>query len=282
VPRLEAEGFQTEASDRELDVTDQAALEARFSAFEPDAIVHLAAQSSVATSWRDPDLTYHVNYVGTRAVLEAARKRAPGARVLLVSTSDLYGSAEPGDEPFDEASPLRPRSPYARCKAAADLLGGVFATRGLDVVRVRPFNHTGPGQTDAFVLASFARQVAAIEAGLKEPILRVGNLDSIRDFLAIDDVIEAYVRLLDPAHAAGVYNVASGSGVRIGDALRQLCELAGITPRIEVDPDFFRPTDVAVGRADRLREATGWSPRVPFGEILERLVRDWRARITEA
>jgi nucleoside-diphosphate-sugar epimerase len=223
-----------------------------------------------------------VNYVGTRTLLEAARRHAPKARLLLVSTADLYGSSEPGGEPFDENSPLRPRSPYSRSKAAADLLGEAFAARELDVIRVRPFNHTGPGQTDIFVLANFARQVAAIEAGVSEPVLRVGNLDSVRDFLAIDDVIEAYMRLIDPATAPGVYNVASGSGVRIGDALTGLCELAGIEPNIEVDPAFFRPTDIAVGRADRLREATGWMPQVSFRELLEGILDDWRTRITAA
>jgi GDP-4-dehydro-6-deoxy-D-mannose reductase len=282
VPRLEAEGFRVDASDRELDVTDLGALEERFAASRPEAIIHLAAQSSVAVSWREPLLTYRVNYVGTRTLLEAARRVVPKVRLLLVSTADLYGSSEPGGAPFEESSALRPRSPYARSKAAADLLGGAFADRGLHVIRVRPFNHTGPGQTDAFVLASFARQVAAIEAGASRAVMRVGNLDSVRDFLAIDDVVEAYVRLLDPAIAPGVYNVASGAGIRIGDALAGLCELAGVEPRVVVDPGFFRPTDVAIGRADRLRAATGWVPGVAFRELLRRLLDDWRARISAA
>jgi nucleoside-diphosphate-sugar epimerase len=221
-----------------------------------------------------------VNYLGTRTVLETTSRAAPEARVILVSSAEMYGSASPGAEPFSEDSPLRPSSPYARCKAAADLLGGAFAARGLDVLRIRPFNHTGPGQTDAFVLPSFARQVAAIEAGESEPLLRVGNLASVRDFLDIDDVIDAYVRLLDRSVPAGVYNVASGVGVLIGDALRHLFELTGIEPRVEVNSDFFRPTDVSVGRAERLRSAAGWEPRIPFSQTLERLLDDWRKRIS--
>jgi GDP-4-dehydro-6-deoxy-D-mannose reductase len=282
VPRLEAEGCRVAASDREMDVADPAAVAARIAEVRPEAIVHLAAQSSVAVSWKQPELTYRVNYLGTRAVLKVAERVAPQARMLMVSTADLYGSAAPGAEPFGEEAALRPRSPYARSKAAADLLGGAFAARGLDVVRVRPFNHTGPGQTDVFVLSSFARQVAAIEAGASEPVLRVGNLDSVRDFLDIEDVIDAYVALLDRAVPAGVYNVASGTGVRVGDAPRGLCELAGVEPRVEVNPDFFRPTDIAVGCAGRLRETTGWEPRVPFRRSLERLLDDWRARISAA
>lgn len=282
VPRLEEVGCRVTPTDRDLDVTDLAAVETRVAELSPDVVFHLAAQSSVALSFREPELTYRVNYVGTRSVLEAVRRSAPSARVILVSTADVYGSAAPGAEPFDESSPLRPRSPYSRSKAAADLLGGTFAERGLDVVRVRPFNHTGPGQLDVFVLSSFARQVASIAAGVSEPVLRVGNLDSVRDFLDIDDVMNAYLELLAPTVTPGVYNVARGVGVRIGDALDQLCSLAGISPRIEVEPDFFRPTDIAVGRADRLERVCGWNARVPFHETLQRLLADWRTRISAA
>jgi len=282
LPRLEADGWSVAASDREMDVSDPKAVEARVRDIEPDAIIHLAAVSSVATSWQQPELTYRVNYLGTRTVLEVARRAVPTARVILVSTADLYGSTEPGAAPFDESSELRPHSPYARCKAAADLLGGIYAERGLDVIRVRPFNHTGPGQTDAFVLPSFARQIASIEAGRSEASMRVGNLDSVRDFLDIDDVVDAYIRLLDPQVESGIYNVASGSGVRIGDALQTLCSLAGIEPRIEAASEFFRPTDFAVGDSSRLRDATGWQPRVSFDRTLEGLLDHWRARVNAA
>ena len=282
VPRLMAEGWSVTATDCEMDVTDPAAVEARVEEVQPEAIIHLAAQSSVAVSWQEPELTYRVNYVGTRVVLEAARRAAPEARVLLVSSADVYSSAAPGAEPFTEESPLRPSSPYARSKAAADLLGGVFAARGLDVVRVRPFNHTGRGQTDVFVLASFARQVATIEAGKREPVLRVGNLDSVRDFLDIEDVVDAYAQLLGRDVPAGVYNLASGVGVRIGDALKILCELAGIEPRVEVNPDYFRPTDIAVGAARRLHAETNWEPRIPFRQTLEQLLGGWREQISVA
>jgi nucleoside-diphosphate-sugar epimerase len=149
-------------------------------------------------------------------------------------------------------------------------------------VRVRPFNHTGPGQTDVFVLSSFARQVASIEAGRVEPLLQVGNLASVRDFLDIQDVVDAYIRLLDARVPPSVYNVASGIGVRVEDALRSLCELAGIDPRIEVNRAFFRPTDFAVGDSERLRRTAGWTPRVPFRDTLARLLDEWRRRIRAA
>jgi nucleoside-diphosphate-sugar epimerase len=212
-------------------------------------------------------------------VLEAAASAAPRARVLLACSGDEYGPAAPGAAPFTEASPLRPRSPYAHTKAAADLLGGCYAARGLDVVRSRAFNHTGPGQTEGFVLPSFARQAVEIALGRREPVMRVGNLDSVRDFLDVEDVIEAYLALANPAVPAGVYNVASGRAVRIGDALDAILEHAGVAPRIEVVPERLRPTDQVVGDASRLREATGWQPRVPFDTTLERLVTHWRKRL---
>ena len=145
------------------------------------------------------------------------------------------------------------------------------------MVRVRPFNHTGPGQAPDFVAPAFARQVAAIAAGRSEPRLAVGNLASVRDFLDVDDVVDAYQRLLDRGVPAGVYNVASGVGRRIGELLDALIELSGARCAIEVDPERVRPTDVSVGDASRLRAATGWEPRTPWRETLSRLLAAARA-----
>ena len=279
VPRLEVEGWEVTAHDLELDVADEAEVEQAVDHVKPGLIVHLAAITSVPESHRAPTLTFEVNYLGTRSVLEAARRAAPGARVLLVGSGDTYGSAPPGSAPFSEASPLRPRSPYACTKAAADLLGAAYQARGVDVVRTRSFNHAGPGQTDAFVLPDFARQAVEIAAGRREAVMRVGNLDSERDFLDVEDVIEAYVALTRPEVPAGVYNVASGVGRRVGDALAQILALAGADPRVETDPERMRPTDLATGDATRLREATGWQPKLRFEKTLERVVEDWRERI---
>ena len=152
----------------------------------------------------------------------------------------------------------------------------------LDVVRVRAFNHTGPGQGDAFVCASFARQAAEIAAGRREPILKVGTLESLRDFLDVDDVLAAYLALLDRRVPAAAYNVASGVGRRVGDLLQTLLSLAGIAPRVEIDPARVRPADASVGDASRLRAATGWQPRVPFELTLRRLLDHWKARLAAA
>ncbi len=279
VPRLRDEGYDVEATDRDLDVTDLSALGARMAALRPDVIVHLAAQSSVSSSWKSPEVTYRINYLGSRSILEATATAAPEARLLVIGSADAYGSAEPGSSPFTEASPLRPRSPYARTKAAADLLAARYAERGLDVVRVRPFNHAGPGQAPDFVLASFAKQVAEIEGQLREPVLRVGNLNSIRDFLDIGDVIDAYVSLLHRRVPADVYNVASGVGTPVGEYLHTLLALAGLHPSIEIDPERLRPADVSVGDATRLRRATGWRPRAAIARTLERTLDYWREQV---
>ena len=279
VPRLEQRGFEVVATDRELDVADAVRLESALRRATPELVVHLAALSSVAASWRDPEQTYRVNFLGTRAVLEGVARAAPRARLLLIGSADQYGALDGEATPVNEAAPLQPRSPYARSKTAADLLGAAWAQRGLDVVRVRAFNHTGPGQSDDFVLASFARQAVEIAQGRREPRLRVGNLDSVRDFLDVEDVLTAYERLAEPSLPSGVYNVASGVGVRIGDALDEILKLAGARPSIEIDPERMRPRDQLVGDATRLRSAAGWMPRVSFTDTLARLVEDWKGRV---
>jgi GDP-4-dehydro-6-deoxy-D-mannose reductase len=279
VPHLEAAGHAVVAVDHEVDVCDAAAVEASIGAARPDAIVHLAAVASVAASLGDPARTARVNALGALHVLRAAQRRAPGARVLLVSSGEIYGAAA-GGERFDESSPLVPGTPYARAKAVADRLGAAFAARGLDVVRARPFNHTGPGQSDVFVASSFARQLAEIEAGRRAPRLAVGNLAAVRDFLDVADVVEAYRRLLDRAVPAGAYNVASGSGIAIGELLARLLAVSHAKPEVREDPARWRPANAAVGDAGRLRRATGWAPAIPLDDTLARLLADWRARLS--
>lgn len=280
VPHLEAAGHAVSAVDRDVDVRDPAAVDASIGAARPDAIVHLAAVASVAASLADPAAAARVNALGTLHVLRAAERRAAAARVLLISSGEIYGGS--GGAPFDETSSLLPATPYARAKAVADRLGAVFAARGLDVVRARPFNHTGPGQTDVFVASSFARQLAEIEAGRRAPLLAVGNLASLRDFLDVADVVEAYRLLLDRAVPAGAYNVASGVGVTIGTLLGRLLAACRAEPEVREDPARWRPTNASVGDAGRLRRATGWAPRVPLDDTLGRLLGDWRARISRS
>lgn len=282
LPQLRAAGHEAVGIDREVDVADAPALEEAVASARPDALVHLAALSFVPESFRNPEAAFRVNFLGVRNLLEAVRARAPRARVLVVSTGNVYGTADAGSPPYAEDAPLRPESPYARAKAAADLLARGYAERGLEVVRVRPFNHTGRGRPESYVESSLARQLVEIASGRRAPRLAVGNLDAVRDYLDVDDVVAAYVRLLDPEVPPGLYNVASGRGRSIREVLALLLELAELGERrhgleVEVDPARWRPADRAVGDAARLRRATGWEPRIPIEVTLRGVLDGWRS-----
>lgn len=279
--QLRGAGHDALGTDREVDVTDSAMIRHALDQYVPNAIVHLAALSSVAFSWREPQLCYRLNFIGTRTLLAAAKSSCPKARVLLIGSADEYAATAPSTKALDESTPLRPRSPYARTKAAAELLGVAAAARGQDIVCVRAFNHTGAGQPDDFVVSNFARQVARIRLGQQPAVLRVGNLESVRDFLHVDDVIEAYLALLDPNVPAGVYNVASGRATKIQEVLDRLIAIAGIKARIEPDSERWRETDWLVGDASRLGLATGWQPKISLDAILHELYEDWLAKHRE-
>ena len=277
--RLAASGAEVFGSDRELDVTDAARVRAAVAAARPNAIVHLAAISLVPEAEADPARAFRVNLAGARNVLAAAAREAADARVLLVTTAALYGSAALGSAGFDESAPLRPATAYARRKASADLLGGVFAARGLDVVRARPFNHTGAGRPAAFVESRIARDLVEIAAGRRAPRLELANPDSQRDFLHVDDVIEAYLALLAPGVPAGAYNVASGSPITIAELAQRLCRLAGVAPEIVHSRDPARLPDATLGVATKLLAATPWRPRRSLDDTLAELLADWRERL---
>jgi GDP-4-dehydro-6-deoxy-D-mannose reductase len=279
VPRLVEAGMSVISRGMELDICDESAVRGDLENERPDAVIHLAAQSSVAASWQDPASCFRVNYLGTRNLIRSIETLGLGCRLLLIGSADEYETTRPKIAPYRETAPLRPGSPYARTKAAGELLGGLAASRGLDVVRVRAFNHTGAGQTDRFVASSFAKQIAEIASGVREPRMQVGNLESVRDFLDVDDVVEAYLALLDPSVPASVYNIASGVPVKIATLLELMMEVSGVTPEVETNPDFFRPTDQLIGDATRLREATGWKPRIPLRETVASMLEGWRIQI---
>jgi GDP-4-dehydro-6-deoxy-D-mannose reductase len=240
-------------------------------------VVHLAAQSSVALSWQDPAGCFRVNYLGTLHLLRAMQEHCPAARLLFVSSGDTYGSRSPGALPCREIEPLSPRSPYAQSKAAAERLACSAAEGGLDVVCTRSFNHTGAGQADTFVASSFARRLAEIEKGKAEEVLLVGNLDSTRDFLDVDDVIDAYLQLVRRETPAGIYNVASGRPIRIREILDLLLEQSSAQPKVELDPTRVRPSDYLVGDPSLLTRTTGWNPDTPLAQTLGKLLDAWRA-----
>jgi len=269
----------TAPSREELDLFDGDSVRAAVRESAPDTVWHLAALASVGRSWEVPVETIADNVAMTVNLLEAVRTEAPEATVVLISSGEIYGP--PDRLPVDEEAPLRPQNPYAVSKAACDLLGGQYADAiGLHVVRVRPFNHTGPGQTDDYVVGTLTRQVAEAEAaGHEEALVRTGNPDSARDFSDVRDVVRAYVAAatLD----SGVYNVASGKAVSVHDLIELVRAAAHIPVRHEVDPARVRAHDVPEvrGSAERLRDATGWRQEIPLDQTIADALEAWRRKL---
>jgi GDP-4-dehydro-6-deoxy-D-mannose reductase len=253
----------------EGDVLDGGRFAATVREVRPDAVVHLAALSSVADSWEDVTAVWRVNVLGTVTVAEALRAEAPGARLLFVSSGEVYG--RPPQVPTPEDAPVAPISPYGASKAAAELAAQQVSSE-LDVVIARSFPHIGPGQDERFAVASWAGQLARLGAEGGE--LRVGDLDVDRDFTDVRDVCRAYRLLLDPVVEAGTYNVASGTPVSIRRVLDALVDEVGVQVSVVRDEARLRPADVptVAGNPERLRAATGWSPEIPLGQTLRDVV----------
>lgn len=263
------------------DLCDAGAVAALIERTKPERIVHLAGQSNVPLSLTDPETTLANNILGTLHLLDACRMHAANARLLIVSSSEVYGPTPPVAQPLDEERPLRPINPYAVSKAAQEMLALQYAhSYGLDVVVARPFNHIGPGQTDRFVVSAFARQVVEVERGARQAIA-VGNLDAARDFTDVRDVVRAYGLLLAHGERGGIYNIGQGTAVVVGDLLAMVCRRAHVAITIERDPARMRPSEAPVMIADtaRLRQATGWQPEIPLEQSLDEIVAWWRGNL---
>lgn len=264
------------------DVTDAAGMTQLLATIAAEGVIHLAAMSEPARAEAHPEAAYRVNLGGTLAVLGAVRTSAPAARVVVVTSSEVYGAVRRAELPVGEDTPLRPLTVYGASKAAADIAAGQWARAyGLHVVRARPFNHTGPGQRPAFVCASIARQVAAVEAGRQPPELRVGNVDPVRDFGDVRDVAAAYLALLERGHSGEAYNVCTGEGVSIAEVIALLRTHARVPMFARPDPTRRRALDVErmVGSRERITADTGWAPRIPLSETLRAVLDDWRSRL---
>jgi GDP-4-dehydro-6-deoxy-D-mannose reductase len=266
----------------QADLEDADSVRQALDRVRPDRIVHLAAQSSPQRSWEDPAGTLKTNLFGLLHLLEAARALSIAPRLLVVGSAEEYGLVKPEDNPLREDHPLRPASPYAVSKVAQGFLALQYATSlHLPIVRTRTFHHTGPRRGEGFAESSFARQLAEIEAGRRAPRIEVGNLDAVRDFTDVRDVVRAYWALLDKGAPGEVYNVCSGRGVRMAELLDELVALSGLRVEIEVDPARLRPLDVPVlvGDPARLRAATGWQASTPLRQTLRDLLDHWRERV---
>ena len=279
---LVAMGDEVHTTDRRdggPDLGDTDAVTALFADVDPDVVYHLAGQSDVGASWHDPMASVEANTVGTAVVLLAARRTGVG-RVLAVTSADVYGQVAEDDLPLDEHAPLLPVSPYAASKAAADMLClQAHLGFGQDVVRIRAFNHLGPGQNPNFVAPALASRIVDNERTGGE-IVPVGNLSPRRDFTDVRDVARAYRLLADRATPGEVYNVCSGRSVAVSDIAERLVALAVRPMRLDVDPALVRPVDLPVLRGDnqRLTAATGWSPEYDLDRTLADLLDDYRDR----
>ena len=284
LPALEAAFPEAETVLFRADITDHVAVDAEVASCRPDACVHLAGVAAIGDARADPARAWAVNLHGTLALAGSILRHAPSCRMVFASSSDLYGASFRNGLALNEAAILAPLNTYGATKAAADLALGAMASDGLRVVRMRPFNHTGPGQSAAFALPAFARQVVRIEMGLQPPVLKVGDLSPLRDFLDVRDVCAAYAMSLRPANAAvGIYNIASGTARRIGDVLQDLLDAAGVSASVETQGALLRPSDIplATGDAGAIARDLGWEPRIAWTTTIADVIADWRLRLSK-
>jgi GDP-4-dehydro-6-deoxy-D-mannose reductase len=267
-----------------LDVTDEKAVLEAVASIRPTHLVHLSAISAPAQAGSDPRLAWEVNTLGTRAVADAIVRHAPDCRLVFASTGLVYGAAATIEQPFTEDSPLAPESEYAVTKAAADLLVGAMARGGLKSVRLRLFNHTGPGQSELFAVPSFAAQIARIEAGIQAPTVRAGRLDALRDFLDVRDVTAAYVAVIEQSgHLPPnqILNVASGKGHDMGFVLTELISLSSakidVVTTSPAAPEGSAP-DNLIGDPTAAARLLSWRPRYVLRDTLESVLNYWRGR----
>lgn len=269
----------------DLDLRDQEAVEQALEHTRPDAIFHLAAQSSAGLSFEQPWETLQVNLQTTVMLLEGMRRmKKPQPKLVAVGSSEEYGPVKPQEPPVKEEHLLRPASPYAVSKAAQTLLCQQYhKAYGLPIVCTRSFMHTGPGQSERFVFSSFARQIAELETLADGGVLRVGNLAAVRDVSDVRDVVRAYADLSEKGDPSEIYNVCSGQGLSIEEGLDILRSFSTAEIVVEVDPARLRPLDVPVliGDASKLRNRLGWSPSTPLEETLYHLLEYWREAIRD-
>jgi len=270
-------GDDVVAIDHEVEITDGEAVRAAVNDAAPEVVYHLAALTNVGRSWNDPSEVLRVNSIGTLLVLEAARSCSHPPRVLVTSSAEVYGAVPEELLPVTEDVPLAPVTPYAASKVAAEYLGvQANLAYGLPVLRTRPFNHVGPGQSAAFVVSALAQRIVEARRSGADSIL-VGNLTARRDLTDVRDVVRAYRLLAERGVAGEVYNVCSGRDIAIADVAMQMQSLAGVELRFEVDPSLSRPVDVPVVRGDfaKLRAATGWEPQIGLDRTLLDVLEYW-------
>ncbi len=266
----------------DLDILSKEAIVTLLLEIRPDYIFHLAAQSSVGLSWKNPGLTVDVNIKGSINVMDAVRELYYKPRVLLIGSGEEYGHIRPGETPIREDNLLRPGNIYAATKACQNMIGSIYAQAyDMQMMMVRSFNHIGPGQAPMFVVSDFCKQVAEIEKGLRKPVMYVGNLAAKRDFTDVRDVVKAYVGLIQQGVPGETYNMGSGHAVEIRKILDMIISLSEKEIRVEIDPNKIRPVDVPIIEADitKIHELTGWKPQIELNQTIRDTLDYWRMHI---
>jgi GDP-4-dehydro-6-deoxy-D-mannose reductase len=262
-----------------IDLLDRDRVRRAIANLRPAVVFHLAGAPQVAESWRDSAKPLEENVLATQHLLDAIRRAGLTCRVLVTGSATVYA---PSDSPIKEGHTIAPANPYAVSKLAQEQLSmRAFQDDGLDIVIVRPFNHTGPRQPPTFVAPGMARQIAMIERGLSEPVIHVGNLEPRRDFTDVRDVVRAYSALITLGQTGETYNVGSGIGRSIRALLDALLSRSEVEIRVETDVARLRPTETAalVAETSRLRTTTGWRPEISFESMLDRLIAYWRHEV---
>ena len=280
--RENIEGIESKLRLLECDLSDYVAVLRALDESKPDAIYHLAAQSFVPASWTAPLQTLSDNIAGQANIFEAVRSLKLDPAIQIACSSEEYGLVLPDEVPIKETNPLRPLSPYAVSKVTQDFLAyQYFMSYGIRAVRTRGFNHTGPRRGEVFVTSNFSKQVASIEAGMQDPVIRVGNLDAVRDFTDVRDMVRGYVLAAEKGKPGEVYNLASGRAITIRAMLDKLIAMSRVEVKVETDPARLRPSDVEVliGDASKFHADTGWEAKIPFDKTLADLLDYWRERI---
>ena len=279
--KLSSETF--DASDiriHDLDIMNTVEIEILLKKLRPDYIFHLAAQSSVALSWKNPALTVDINIKGTLNILDTIRN-IPGysPKILLIGSGEEYGYILPDETPINEQVIPRPGNIYAATKACQNMLGSIYSRAyGLHLIMVRAFNHIGPNQAPIFVVSDFCKQVAEIEAGIKPPVMRVGNLQAKRDFTDVRDVVRAYGLLIQKGQAGETYNIGSGHAIAIQELLDKILSLSEKNISVELDTARLRPADIPVIEADiqKIQQLTAWKPEISLNQTLLETLNYWR------
>lgn len=264
-----------------LDLTDPESVNRLVNEVRPDQVYHLAGISHVPTSWKNPALTWNTNVMGSLYLFDALRKMEKEVSILTVTSAEVYGVVPEEDLPVTEEAPLKPVNPYAASKAALDVMSRQWSrVEGMRVITVRPFSHTGPGQSPDFVCPGFAKQMAEACLEKREPVLSVGDLTALRDFTDVRDVVRGYRLLMEKGENGQAYNICSGQSRKISDILEILLSFCDKEIRVESDPEKLRPVTIPEtrGSSEKITSATGWEPEIPFNKTLQDIYDHWHQK----